>query len=402
MKRPGEVVSGLVVLMVILILASCEAAVWPISPASGYSYQTPEQVDDGWETASLSDVGIRAGPLVQLMDDLLRREDHYYHSILIVKDGKLVFEEYFSGEDVDFSRYDFARAAPVDFDRDTTHCQASVTKSVTSILVGIAIDKGFIQGVDERLISFFPEYADLSDRYKDQITIAHMLAMATGIPWDESYPYADPRNDLNRMWHHREPVRAVLEMAVVAEPGTTFLYNSGTTNLLGEIVRRTSGLSLVDFAEQYLFAPLGITSYQWVGFEHDPEMAFASSGLYLRPRDMAKIGQLVLQEGVWNGRQVVSSEWIKASVEESAPISTQMRQWFHTSGYGYLWWLEEYPSGSIEAYSARGHGLQFIVVLPKVNMVVVFTGGAWGIAPADTPIHYDDIIEGTILPAVIK
>ena len=161
-------------------------------------------------------------------------------------------------------------------------------------------------------------------------------------------------------------------------------------------------MSLVEFAERHLFAPLGISSYEWVGFEHDPDMALASSGLYLRPRDMAKIGQLYLQGGIWNGERIVSQEWVQRSVERTVSIPASARGSDHASGYGYQWWLEEYRSGEIEAYSARGHGLQFIVVFTDLNMVVVFTGGAWSISPFNASIKYNQIIEEYILPAVVE
>ncbi len=386
-------------LCVLALLLGCGVGVQPAKPSHDQSTPVVIQFGNAWEEASLADVGMEAGSIDQLID-LLQTREHYYHSLLVVKNGKLVVEEYWSGQDADLSTYEFGLAAPMEFDRDTPHFQASVTKSITSILVGIAIDKGFLEGVDEKVFDFFPEYADLSDGGKEKLTLAHMLIMGTGIPWDESYPYTDIRNDLNRMWHDTDPIRVVLEMPVVAAPTTRFLYNSGTTNLLAEIVRRGTGMSVVEFAEHNLFGPLGISSYEWVGFEHDPDMALASSGLYLRPRDMAKIGQLYLQEGIWNGEQIVSREWVESSVKRWFSIPPRARGADHASGYGYQWWLEEYDDGEIEAYSARGHGLEFIVVLPDVNMVVVFTGGAWGMSPFDAPMRYNRIIEDYILPAV--
>jgi len=391
--------SLLLALCVVALPVGCGDGNQSAAPARDQSTRAPVQFGDDWEEASLADVGMEAGTINELIK-LLRTQEHDYHSLLVVKDGKLVVEEYFGGQDADLTGYEFGLKPLAMFDRDTPHFQASVTKSVTSILLGIAIDKGFIQGADEKMFSFFPEYADLKTDDKEELTLAHMLIMGTGIPWDESYPYTDLRNDLTRMWHHTDPIRVVLEKPVIAKPGTQLLYNSGTTNLLGEIVRRRTGMSLVEFAERHLFAPLGISSYEWVGFEHDPEMAFASSGLYLRPRDMAKIGQLYLQEGIWNGEQIVSQEWVRKSVERAISIPRSARGADHASGYGYQWWLEEYRSGRIEAFSARGHGLQFIVAFPDPYMVVVFTGGAWSLSLFQAAIKYNQMIEEYILPAV--
>jgi CubicO group peptidase (beta-lactamase class C family) len=397
--RGRRAASLLLALCVVALAIGCGEGTQPATSTRDQSTRAPVQFGEDWEEASLADVGMEAGPIDNLIK-LLRTQEHEYHSLLVVKDGKLVVEEYFGGQDADLSGYEFGLKPPVVFDRDTPHFQASVTKSITSILLGIAIDKGFIQGVDEKMFSFFPEHADLKTGDKEGLTVADMLIMGTGIPWDESYPYTDLRNDLTRMWHHTDPIRVVLEKPVIAKPGTRLLYNSGTTNLLGEIVRRQTGMSLVEFAGRHLFAPLGISSYEWVGFEHDPEMAFASSGLYLRPRDMAKIGQLYLQQGIWNGERIVSQEWVQKSVERAISIPKSARGADHASGYGYQWWLEEYRSGKIEAFSARGHGLQFIVVLPELNMIVVFTGGAWSISPFQAAIKYNQMIEEYILPAV--
>jgi len=333
------------------------------------------------------------------MNDLLERDDHYIHGILIVKDGKLVFEEYFTGYDLDIFRSGLNMEYK-EFDRNTLHFQASVTKSVISALVGIATDKGHIQGVDEKVFSFFREYADLNKKEKDKITIAHVLAMSSGFPWDESsYPYDDNRNDVNRFINSSDPMRFILGRNLIASPGLAFLYNSGDTNVLGEIVRKTSEFVLMEFAKRYLFTPLGISSFQWLRLPYANEVTFASGGLYLLPRDMAKIGQLYLQEGLWKGNRIISAEWVRESIKKSIDLPAYMRVPYHAYGYGYQWWLETYQSGpgTIYAYSAHGWGNQFIVVLKEVNMVVVFTGGAY---ETNSSIVFSDIIQNYILPAV--
>ena len=340
----------------------------------GYSYRVPEETDDGWETASLADLAMDEAPLIEMMSDLSNRNNNHIQSVVIIKDGKLVFEEYFSGEDIDLtSGINFAHK---DFDRDTLHCQASATKSVTSILLGIAIDQGLVQGVEEKMLSFYPEHSDLNDTEKGEITLQHMLSMSSGIPWDESYPYTDPRNNLNQQFYSEDPIRYLLEQPLTAPPGTQFMYNSGTTNVLGDVVKVSSGQTLVDFADQQLFTPLGITYFDWVGFPLAPHIAVASSTLYLRPRDMAKIGQLYLQGGVWNGDRIVSQEWVAESTGESiqVPPSEDPLPGF-VDGYGYQWWRGTFPNGDTATYFAAGWGGQFIFVLPELDMVIVFTGG---------------------------
>ena len=369
-KRPGQYVIILASLLALLVLYNQ----FIVGSRGGYSYRVPEQTDDGWETASLADVGMDEKPIADLMNALSSLDEHPIHSIVVVKDGRLVLEEYFSGEDLELSSgLDFDHR---DFDRDTLHCQASASKTVTSILLGIAIDKGLVQGVQEKMLSFYPEHSDLNDPQKGEITLQHMLTMSSGIPWDESVPYDDPRNSLNQQFYSEDPVRCLLEQPLTAPPGTTFIYNSGTTNVLGDIVRVTSGLTLVEFAEQRLFTPLGITSYDWIGFPLAPHIAVASSTLYLRPRDMAKIGQLYLKGGVWNGEQIISEEWIAESTSEHIQVPSSgspIPGLIH--GYGYQWWRGTFSNGDTETYFAAGWGGQFIFNLPDMEMVVVLTGG---------------------------
>jgi CubicO group peptidase (beta-lactamase class C family) len=365
---------------------------------SSYQYQVPLQTEDGWQTASLDEVGMDTERIATFMNDLASYPDHWIHGVLVIKDGKLVFEEYFQGRDLDLSdldgKLDFRTE---DFDRETLHSAASVTKSVTAVLMGIAIDQGLIAGTDENLFSFFPDCEHLNDPVKSQITLAHMLSMGSGLPWTEAYSYDDPRNDLTAMISSEDPIAYVLQKETVADPGQKFIYNSGTTNLLGEIIRRKSGMTLADYAEQYLFAPLDIYTYEWYPFPSKPEMMVASSTLYLRPRDMAKIGQLYLDGGMWQGTKVVSEDWVSQStrkvigmVASESPIPTL------NPAYGYQWWLGTFPTGATETYFAAGYGGQFIFVLPEPEMVVVFTAGGFEDGNYDALLQ---IVNDYILPA---
>jgi len=361
-------------LLFLFIVLACDKSTGPNDNQDEYTYRVPAQVDDGWETASITDAGMNPLPLISMMNDLLNRDDHLVHGILIVKNGKLVFEEYFSGEDLDINSG--LQYVHRDFDRNTLHYLASVSKSFTSALVGIAVDRGLITGVDEKVFSFFPEYADLSNEEKDKITVAHMLAMASGIPWDESTPYSDPRNDVRQMFMSSNPIRYVLAKQLFASPGTQFKYNSGTTCVLGEIVKKQSETGLRTFAEQYLFSPLGISDYQWQMLPNN--VTFASGGLYLRPRDMAKLGQLYLQKGIWNGDRVISREWVEASAQESITLPSSENPWpGFVYGYGYQWWLGNYYTGNTHTCFAAGWGGQYIYILPDLEMVVVITAGAY-------------------------
>ncbi|MEJ2597530.1 MAG: serine hydrolase [Anaerolineales bacterium] len=308
--------------LVIFTILSSSCSVIRAYVDGEYTYQIPEQTGDGWQTASLEEVGMDSGQMVAFMTDLEDYPDHWVHSVVVIKDGKLVFEAYFPGMDLDLSQMGNGLAyATRNFDRETLHSLASDSKSITSILMGIAIDKGLVPGTDETLFSYFPEYAYLSDPVKEQITLKHTLAMASGLPWTEAYSYDDPRNDLTAMITSEDPIGFVLAKSMVAAPGERFIYNSGTANLLGEIIHRKSGMTVADFAEQYLFNPLGIDSYEWYPFPTAPEMTVASSTLYLRPRDMAKIGQMYLDGGLWNGIRVVSEDWVSQSTQDAVNMA---------------------------------------------------------------------------------
>jgi CubicO group peptidase (beta-lactamase class C family) len=252
---------------------------------------------------------------------------------------------------------------------------ASASKSITSILFGIAMDQGYITDLDEKLFANFPEYADLGKGDKGKITLRQMLTMTTGLQWDESsYSFNDKRNDLNMMFFSPDPVQFMLEKPLVSKPGKTFFYNSGTTNLIGEILNRKTGTELVKFAGENLFGPLGITYYTWLTFPNAPEMAVTSSALYLRPRDMAKIGQLYLQEGVWYGKQIVSSDWLQESTAESIVQRINYSPAFQNTGYGYQWWRGIFANGETNTIYAAGHGGQYIFMMPDIDMVIVMTG----------------------------
>jgi CubicO group peptidase (beta-lactamase class C family) len=373
----------------LLLILFC--AVWLVSCGPTSTYQVPEQTNDGWQTASLGDVGIDEKPIGEAIDHIHDKTYQNVHSILIVKDGRLVFEEYFGGYTWDYDGDQF-RGEFTDFGMDTIHNLASVTKSFTSALVGIAIDHGFIRGVDEKVFVFFPEYSHLNNDGKETMALEHLLTMTSGLEWNEmALSYGNTRNDLVQLFLVSDPIDYILAKPVVDEPGTEWYYNGGGTNLLGEVIRETTVLRMDDFAEKYLFTPLGITKYEW---DHiNPDMIHASGNLKLRPRDMAKFGYLFLNGGIWRGERIVSQKWIEESTR--GHISFPGGSW--AAGYGYQWWLKTYHlnSTSVDSFYASGRGGQRISVFPSLDMVVVFTGGNY---VGEEPV--DDIIARFILPAV--
>jgi CubicO group peptidase (beta-lactamase class C family) len=253
-------------------------------------------------------------PLVALRDAIRAHGAHFLHSVLVARNGRLVFEEYFDGRQFDLVEGSPWEYEPVSFGINTLQFQGSVSKSITSALVGIALDRGLIPDVDATLFSFFPDYQELSTPQKEEITIEHLLTMRAGWPWYDDDIDGEGSDEV-QMFQHEDPLRFILERPLEWAPGSYMEYHSGSTVLLGEIVERVSGLSLADFAFQFLFHPLGIDEAVWADCQNAPGVAFAGGGLYLRPRDMAKIGQLFLQEGLWEGTQIISSEWASRSVQ---------------------------------------------------------------------------------------
>jgi CubicO group peptidase (beta-lactamase class C family) len=376
----------------LLATLACDSSV---GPASGY--ERPVRTGDGWDTASLEQVGMAARPLLDLLGLIASTDDHLIHGLVIAKNGKLVFEEYWPGVDLEPGTLE---PVPKGFDRETLHYVASVSKSLTSALAGIAIDRGLIGGVTDALFAHYPEYVHLRTDDNAPIVVEHLLSFTSGYEWNEFvYGFDDPRDSHNQMFRVGDPIGFLLARQVTTEPGSVFHYNSGDTNLLGEIVRRAAAAStLTAFAESYLFQPLGISTYAWVRFPLAATMTFASGGASLRPRDMAKLGQLYLSGGVWHGTRVVSEAWVAASTSEAIPLTGNYRTLY---GYGYNWWLGRFPylDGAVEYFRAAGWGGQDVFVVPALELVVVFTAGGYY---EPRPLDVEALIVDYVFPAIVE
>lgn len=348
----------------------------------------PQQRDDGWRTAALSEVGIDPVPIQAMVDRVKDGTFPSVHGILIARNGKLVYEKYFPGYAWDYKAEGF-RGPWTEYGPDTPHNLASVTKSVTGTLLAIAMDSGYVKSLDEPLCSFFPEHAQLCDGGKERITLRQVLMMASGLEWNEQdVPYADPRNDIVQLFLVPDPIQYILSKPLTHEPGTRWYYNGGGTNLLGKVIERASGMTLDEFAQRHLFAPLRITGQEWVRIQ--PDFVYASGDLKMRPRDMAKLGQLLLDHGAWNGESLLSPEKADALTQKYVSFT-------QTSGYSYHWWLRTYAVGSkpLASFYADGWGGQRIMGFPELRLVVVFTAGSYTEDP-----RLDEIVTRFILPAV--
>ncbi len=359
---------------------------------SSYIYNIPGQTNDGWETASLASVGMDEIPIVDLMNELNEIGEHKIHSLLIVKDGTLVFEEYFQGDKFKLAQY----TGETGFDRNDTHTLCSATKSFTSALIGIAIDNDFIQSVDQKVFDFFPEYSDIlaNAPEKRDISLKHLLTMTSGLDYDDqTYSYYDPRNDMYLMYESEDPIRFLLSKELVTAPGMAYKYNNNNTIILGEIIHKATGQRLDTFSENYLFDKLGITNFEWQIMPAG--VVLASGELRLCSRDMAKFGLLFLNNGLWNSERIISQEWIDISTFKHIYPDNN---WGDLDGYGYQWWLwESISTVNFSAYAASGWGGQWIIVSPGLHTVIVLTGGNYYTEEA---ISIQSILVNYLIPSI--
>jgi CubicO group peptidase (beta-lactamase class C family) len=330
----------------------------------------PVARDDGWSVVSVDDDKlIDRGALCRMADRLSSTAN--VHAVLVARGGKLVFERYFTGSDEvpgRILRLSRRRVDNLVFDADTPHNMMSASKSVASLLLGIAVDRGLIKNIDAPILDFFPELSDMRSPAIDRIQLWHALTMSMGLKWVEATPATgDFDNDETRMFMAWDPSRYVLSLPVIAPAGEAFFYNTGALRLVSAVIHKAVGRPLDGFAQAELFEPLGITSVDWNRVRGETD---AGGGLRLRPRDMAKIGQLVLAGGRWNDRQIVSKGWIEAST--SRKIGAAEGQ-----SYGYLWWLGRAPHNGREVQwiGALGRGGQSIRIVPELDLVVVVTAG---------------------------
>jgi CubicO group peptidase (beta-lactamase class C family) len=324
----------------------------------------PAAREDGWAVAAPTAVGLDEKRLCTIVHDLRLLKQPNIHAVLVVRRGQLAFEQYFTGPDERWA----APLGTVAHGIDVKHDVRSISKSVTSLLLGIALDRKLIKSIDEPVFTFYPNHAALRTPEKARITLRHLLTMSSGFAWNEIIPYTNPKNSEVRMLRAPDPYRYVLEQPLDEVPGAWFNYGAASPMLLAGAIQKASGKRLLDFAREALFAPLGITDVEWVDMPNG-EVA-AASGLRLRPRDLAKLGQLILQNGRWNGQQVVSEEWIRQSTTPQIEATDFLM-------YGYQWWLGHslIDKRDVTWIAGLGLGGQRLFVVPSLELVVVINAG---------------------------
>ena len=365
-----------------------------------YSFHATAQIPaaDDWETAEPEAVGLSADALALIHEDLLAGKYGYIDSFLVARHGKIVFEAYYDHDYTLIYEEEVATPGPLvvndpsgpynyfnawwhPYYRDTNlHSMQSVTKSVVSAIIGIAIAEGVFPDLNTPVLSFFDadSVANIDDR-KRAMTLRHLLTMSDGLLWDENRPYTDPANSFAIMAKTHDWVQFTIDLPMSQEPGATFNYNSGATLILGHIFRQATGIDIEEFAVKHLFDPLGIEHYYW---DRTPfGLTDAQEGLYLSTRDLAKITQLFLQKGRWQKVQIIPEAWAQASLAPRYPTEAK------GEGYGDAWWSQSYSfrGSTQQAYFGKGFGGQRPILLPELELVIVLTG--WNILPGQ-PFFY--------------
>jgi CubicO group peptidase (beta-lactamase class C family) len=323
-------------------------------PCAIYTYNPPSPLRDGWEVASLKDVGLDIEPIELQIDKILHGAYNQPEAVLIVKNGQLVLEEYFHG-----------------LRRRDLHGIQSCTKSVTSIVFGIAKDQGYIHHEQDFVYEYFENrrgYRWIDEQYP--IRLLHLLTMTAAIEWNEAIPYTNPQNDNTAMNMSSDWVGYILNKGIRGAQGERYIYTSGMSILLGAIIKNATGRFVDEFANDFLFTPLGINRFYWAsaadGTRH------TGGGLSLKARDVAKIGALMLAWGAWKGNKIVSSGWVEDSIRQHTPAGDYP--------YGYQWHLPvfEVNGRRISCFAAAGYGGQWLFMFPEYDLEIVFLAGAYG------------------------
>jgi CubicO group peptidase (beta-lactamase class C family) len=329
--------------VMIALLAGCASA----TPTPTRPTAPPQTVEltsyrptAGWRTSTPEEQGMDSEKLAAMLD-AIRQRKHAIDSVLVIRNGYMVADAYVHP-----------------FRPGSRHVIRSCTKSVVSALIGIAIDKGYIKGVDQPVLELFPERTTANlDANKKAMTLEDLLTMTSGLDCQDSYLYR--WRGLNEMRTSDDWVQFALDLPMREEPGTRFEYCNSASFLLSAIIQNTTSVSASAFAQEHLFGPLGISDVLWPSNPQGISIGWGE--LRMRSHDMAKIGYLYLNEGLWDGQQIVPAPWVKASTRRHTPATL-------SDGYGYQWWVD-----AAGYYMALGYAGQYIVVVPEKDLVVVFT-----------------------------
>lgn len=357
--------------IVAILLAGCGGGgggpAAPVVPV-----QAPPNAAEVWQMAQPSEVGMDGALLNRALSELPSPAEHGMASMLVLRHGKPVLEQYWNGSN-----------------KDTLHDLRSATKSVTSLLMGAAIDRQLVAGVAAPIATYLSAAYPAAPALKQGITIEQVLTMNSGLACDDRDP-ASPGNE-DKMYNSTDWVGFILSLPLRAAPGSDPHYCTGGAVLMGRVIAETSKQAVPAFADAALFTPLGIANVAWADFDNHRQTD-TGGHLRMRARDLAKLGRLVAQNGMWDGKQVISADWITRSTSRQVFIDDGWK-------YGYFWWLKFGTAlgRQVTMHFAWGNGGQFIFVVPELDLVAVFTGENYNLGRADRPI---DIMLSYVLPSV--
>jgi CubicO group peptidase (beta-lactamase class C family) len=390
-----------------LIVLGATAMVFGGKTATPTADETPWPTK-GWATASAASVGLDEQVLLQLDKDMASgKYSELIDSFAVFRCGKRVFERTYSHDYSKVYAKEVKERGPYNmrltgrynyFDPEwhpyyhgtDLHTMQSVSKTVTSVIIGVAMQRGdFKAGLDTPVLKYFDvsKVTNVDDR-KRRMTLRHLLTMSSGLAWDdEGFLTANSQNDTSRMEGSDDWVQYAIDKPMAAEPGKVWNYSDGGAELLAYIFQKETGQDIDDYGQKYLFAPLGIR-HEWKRTYLG--VADTEGGVYLNGSDLAKIGYLFLQDGMWEGQRIVSSEWVKESLTpyfqtDEPQIADNKVVAYIRFKYGFLWWLFKLPDSTEDVWMARGMGGQNLVVFPSEKLIVTIT--AWDILPSSSGVE---------------
>jgi CubicO group peptidase (beta-lactamase class C family) len=347
-----------------------------------------------WETSTFETEELKREPIDSLLNGIENGVYGNVDQLLLIKNGKLVFNKSFTNDykkiskgksgvlgcgfmtckdSTVFGDYNYYHPYwhPY-YQNQQVHTLQSVTKSITSIMIGVAIKKGDLSSTDVKVLDFFKNY-DLSkaDESLKTATLENLLTMQLGMEWHEMDRPIDSTNTTGQLEESKDWIQFTLNQPMETTPGTKWVYNSGASQLMSGIIKKATGLYVDEYAEKHLFIPLGIKNSHWK--KTPAGYTDTEGGLYLEAQDLAKIGYLMLNNGTWNGQQIISSEWVKRSTLKHVEFDKE-------KGYGYQWWRED--QDQVEIWACKGFGGQYLLVFPKFETIAVVN--SWNIFDAET------------------
>lgn len=347
------------------------------------------QTSHGWRVATPNSSGLNTQKLRQLSSHFRRNAAENIHSILIARHGDLAFHDYYSGEDEKFNE----SIGHVQFGPEVLHDLRSVTKTVVSLMFGIALDRGWIRDLDDSILSYLPKYKQQETADKAATTFRHALSMSSGIS-DNSLPFSDPKSSSRLLDAAPDQCQYALSRPLSNDPGAAFAYTNINPVLVGCALTATTGKSLEQLVVENIFKPLGISKFEWHKIP-DTGQLNQGWGLRMLPLDTLKIGQLILSNGRWEDQQIVSRGWIEAATMPQVELEDKY-------SYGYFVWTGQASSerGGITYSVLRGTGGQYLYIVPSLDLVVLLHAGRYRLDREDAVRPVEMAFEEFILPSI--